>query len=127
MLGKTISQYRIIDQLGEVQALSVISANGVRPYRGRPVRLDSLGAVLGVTRDVAVGDPARAVAELDEAIRRGAEPGIIARAADRARRRNSGGGLTRWAFSATSRPWAPSAIRPPRAATRSTSSTFPGP
>ncbi len=38
----------LIDQLGEVQALSVISANGVRPYRGRPVRLDSLGAVLGV-------------------------------------------------------------------------------
>ena len=38
----------LIDQLGEVQALSVISANGVRPYRGHPFRLDSLGAVLGV-------------------------------------------------------------------------------
>lgn len=38
----------LIDQLGEVRALSVISANGVRPYRDRPVRLDSLGTALGV-------------------------------------------------------------------------------
>jgi eukaryotic-like serine/threonine-protein kinase len=38
----------LIDQLGNVQALSVISANGVRPYRGRPVHLDSVGDALGV-------------------------------------------------------------------------------
>ena len=38
----------LIDRLGAVQALSVISADGVRPFRERPVPLDSLGAMLGV-------------------------------------------------------------------------------
>jgi serine/threonine-protein kinase len=38
----------LIDRLGNVQALSVISANGVRPYRGRAVHLDSVGDALGV-------------------------------------------------------------------------------
>src|SRR5262249_8986394 len=36
----------LIDRLGEVEALSVISANGVRPFRGRPVHLDSIGSAL---------------------------------------------------------------------------------
>ncbi len=38
----------LIDRLGNVRALSVISANGVRPYRGRAVHLDSIGDALGV-------------------------------------------------------------------------------
>jgi TolB-like protein len=38
----------LIDRLGEVEALSVISANGVRPFRGRSVHLDSIGTALGV-------------------------------------------------------------------------------
>ncbi|MGH7498307.1 MAG: protein kinase domain-containing protein [Gemmatimonadales bacterium] len=38
----------LIDRLGEVQALSVVSANGVRRYRDQPAPLDSLGAALGV-------------------------------------------------------------------------------
>src|SRR5439155_4665331 len=31
----------LIDQLGQVEGLQVVSANGVRPYRDRPVPLDS--------------------------------------------------------------------------------------
>jgi serine/threonine-protein kinase len=38
----------LIDRLGDVQALSVISANGVRPFRGRSVPLDSIATALGV-------------------------------------------------------------------------------
>ncbi|MBA2459574.1 MAG: protein kinase [Gemmatimonadales bacterium] len=38
----------LIDELGRVEALSVISANGVRPYRDRPVPLDSLARTLSV-------------------------------------------------------------------------------
>src|SRR5260370_6478238 len=50
------------DQLGEVDVLEVISANGVRPYRDRPVRLDSLVTALSVGTVVAGavgGSPAR--------------------------------------------------------------------
>ena len=38
----------LIDQLGQVAALSVISANGVRPFREQVVPLDSLADVLAV-------------------------------------------------------------------------------
>jgi len=38
----------LIDQLGEVDALSVISAAGVRPFRGHTVPIDSVGTSLGV-------------------------------------------------------------------------------
>jgi len=38
----------LIDQLGQVAALSVISANGVRPFRERVVPLDSLAETLAV-------------------------------------------------------------------------------
>ncbi len=38
----------LIDRLGAVEGLSVISANGVRPYRERPGPLDSIGRALGV-------------------------------------------------------------------------------
>jgi serine/threonine-protein kinase len=43
----------LIDQLGQVDGLQVISANGVRPYRERPVRLDSLVTALSVGTVVA--------------------------------------------------------------------------
>jgi eukaryotic-like serine/threonine-protein kinase len=38
----------LIDQLGRVEALSVISANGVRPYRDHPASPDSIAAALAV-------------------------------------------------------------------------------
>jgi eukaryotic-like serine/threonine-protein kinase len=38
----------LIDQLGQVEALSVISANGVRPYRDTPVPPDSIARALSV-------------------------------------------------------------------------------
>jgi TolB-like protein len=38
----------LIDQLGQVGALSVISANGVRPYRDRPASPDSIARALSV-------------------------------------------------------------------------------
>lgn len=38
----------LIDQLGQVEALSVISANGVRPYRDRPASPDSIAKALSV-------------------------------------------------------------------------------
>ncbi|HUR93776.1 MAG TPA: serine/threonine-protein kinase [Gemmatimonadales bacterium] len=38
----------LIDQLGQVEALSVISANGVRPFRGRAAPLDSVVKALHV-------------------------------------------------------------------------------
>jgi TolB-like protein len=38
----------LIDELGRVEALSVISANGVRPFRDRAVPLDSIAGVLSV-------------------------------------------------------------------------------
>ncbi len=38
----------LIDQLGQVEALTVISANGVRPYRDKPVSPDSIGSALSV-------------------------------------------------------------------------------
>jgi TolB-like protein/tRNA A-37 threonylcarbamoyl transferase component Bud32 len=38
----------LIDQLGQVEALSVISANGVRPYRGRAAPPDSTSRALSV-------------------------------------------------------------------------------
>jgi TolB-like protein len=38
----------LIDQLGAVAALTVVSPNGVRPYRGRAIRPDSLARDLGV-------------------------------------------------------------------------------
>jgi serine/threonine-protein kinase len=38
----------LIDQLGQVEALSVISANGVRPYRDRVSAPDSIAKALGV-------------------------------------------------------------------------------
>jgi serine/threonine-protein kinase len=43
----------LIDQLGQVDGLQVISANGMRPYRQRPVPLDSLVAALSVGTIVA--------------------------------------------------------------------------
>ncbi len=43
----------LIDQLGQVQGLQVVSANGVRPYRDRSVPLDSLVAALSVGTVVA--------------------------------------------------------------------------
>lgn len=38
----------LIDQLGTVQALHVISAAGVRPFKNRPMRVDSIARALGV-------------------------------------------------------------------------------
>jgi eukaryotic-like serine/threonine-protein kinase len=38
----------LIDQLGQVEALTVISANGVRPYRDKPVSPDSIASALSV-------------------------------------------------------------------------------
>jgi eukaryotic-like serine/threonine-protein kinase len=38
----------LIDQLGQVEALNVISANGVRPYRDRPASPDSIARALSV-------------------------------------------------------------------------------
>jgi len=43
----------LIDQLSQVRGLQVVSANGVRPYRDRPVPLDSLVAALSVGSVVA--------------------------------------------------------------------------
>jgi serine/threonine-protein kinase len=43
----------LIDQLGQVEALSVISANGVRPYRDRPASPDSIARALSVGTMVA--------------------------------------------------------------------------
>jgi TolB-like protein len=38
----------LIDELGAVRALHVVSPNGVRPYRGRAVPVDSVSRALGV-------------------------------------------------------------------------------
>jgi serine/threonine-protein kinase len=38
----------LIDRLSDVAALDVVTANGVRPYRGRDVAPDSVGRALGV-------------------------------------------------------------------------------
>ncbi len=38
----------LIDRLGEVDALHVISPNGVRPYRGQSIAVDSIGRALKV-------------------------------------------------------------------------------
>jgi eukaryotic-like serine/threonine-protein kinase len=38
----------LIDQLGQVEGLQVVSANGVRPYRDHPVSLDSIVRALSV-------------------------------------------------------------------------------
>src|SRR5436309_3256306 len=43
----------LIDQLGQVEGLQVVSANGVRPYRDRPVPLDSIASALSVGTIVA--------------------------------------------------------------------------
>ena len=43
----------LIDQLGQVEQLQVVSANGVRPYRDRPVPLDSIVAALSAGTIVA--------------------------------------------------------------------------
>jgi serine/threonine-protein kinase len=43
----------LIDQLGQIEALSIISANGVRPFRGNPASLDSIAQVLSVGTVVA--------------------------------------------------------------------------
>ncbi len=58
----------LIDQLGQVDALHVISAGGVRPYRERTVPLDTIAHALGVGT-IVTGSVARAAGRLRVSVR----------------------------------------------------------